>query len=60
MSFILQRAAAFLLEDPATTELLTETAASYARRRNLLIDALADYGVQASGASGLNVWIPTS
>ena len=60
VSFILQRAAAFLLQDPATTALLAETAASYARRRNLLIDALADYGVQASGASGLNVWIPTS
>ena len=59
VSFILQRAAAYLLNDPATTALLADTAASYARRRELLIDQLVNAGVASSGASGLNVWIPT-
>ena len=60
VSFILQRAVAHLLKDPATADLFTKTAASYARRRGELIDRLATRGIAASGASGLNVWIPTA
>ena len=60
VSFILQRVAAFFLDDPATLQALRTTAASYTRRRQLLVDALAEHGVAASGASGLNVWIPTA
>lgn len=60
VSFLLQRATAFLLRDAATRMLLDEAAASYARRRNRLIDALQSHGVAGSGASGLNVWVPTS
>jgi hypothetical protein len=33
-------------------------ATAYSGRRDLLIGALADRGVQAHGRSGLNVWIP--
>ncbi|MFI8228151.1 aminotransferase class I/II-fold pyridoxal phosphate-dependent enzyme [Streptomyces sp. NPDC085900] len=33
-------------------------AAAYRERRDLLIDALADRGVEAHGRSGMNVWIP--
>ncbi|MBK3645721.1 aminotransferase class I/II-fold pyridoxal phosphate-dependent enzyme [Streptomyces sp. MBT33] len=33
-------------------------AAAYHERRDLLIDALADRGVEAHGRSGMNVWIP--
>lgn len=33
-------------------------AAAYRERRDLLIDALAERGVEAHGRSGLNVWIP--
>lgn len=33
-------------------------AAAYRNRRDLLIDALAQRGVEAHGRSGLNVWIP--
>lgn len=33
-------------------------AAAYGSRRDLLIDALAERGVEAHGRSGLNVWIP--
>ncbi|MGI5373860.1 aminotransferase class I/II-fold pyridoxal phosphate-dependent enzyme [Streptomyces sp. CA-251387] len=32
--------------------------AAYGRRRDLLIDALAERGIEAHGRSGLNVWIP--
>ncbi len=60
VSFILQRVAAYLLEDAATMQLLQATTASYERRRQLLITMLADNGVASSGPSGLNVWIPTS
>ncbi|KOT65432.1 GntR family transcriptional regulator [Streptomyces rimosus subsp. rimosus] len=31
---------------------------AYGRRRDALIDALADRGVRACGRSGMNVWIP--
>jgi DNA-binding transcriptional MocR family regulator len=33
-------------------------AAAYGRRRNALIDALAERGIEAHGRSGMNVWIP--
>jgi DNA-binding transcriptional MocR family regulator len=59
VSFILQRVAAYLLNDPATTTLLAETADSYTRRRTLLIEALATQQLASSGISGINVWIPT-
>ncbi|MFJ9567461.1 aminotransferase class I/II-fold pyridoxal phosphate-dependent enzyme [Streptomyces fuscichromogenes] len=35
-----------------------EVAAVYRARRDLLVDALADHGVQAHGRSGMNVWVP--
>lgn len=60
VSFLLQRAASFLLDDPATRALLRDAAAEYTRRRMLLIDALDAHGVRARGVSGLNVWIPTN
>ena len=59
VSFILQRVAAYLLNDPATTTLLAQTTDSYTRRRTLLIEALATQHVASSGISGINVWIPT-
>ena len=60
VSFILQRVAAYFLDDTATANLLAETADVYARRRHLLIDELTKHGVDGRGASGLNVWIPTN
>lgn len=36
----------------------TEVAAAYRERRDRLIGALAERGVEAHGRSGLNVWIP--
>ncbi len=38
--------------------LLSKAAKTYAQRRNALIVALAKHGLEAHGASGLNVWIP--
>ena len=40
------------------TELIGRASASYTERREALIAALADRGVEAHGASGINVWIP--
>ncbi len=60
VSHVLQRAAAYLLTDPATKKLVANAERSYAERRTRLIDALASHGIAASGSSGINVWIPTS
>lgn len=56
VSLITQRAVAHLWAEgvPDTAEV----AAAYRRRRDQLIGALAERGVEAHGRSGLNVWIP--
>ncbi|KUO18031.1 aminotransferase class I/II-fold pyridoxal phosphate-dependent enzyme [Streptomyces dysideae] len=56
VSRITQRAVARLWADGAVDP--TSVAAAYGRRRDLLIGALAERGVEAHGRSGLNVWIP--
>lgn len=54
VSHILQATVAGLLG-----QVVADTARdTYARRRNALIDALANHGIHAHGRSGLNVWIP--
>lgn len=58
VSHVLQRAAAHLLTDEASVELVHTAARSYAQRRDALIDALRERGVEGRGASGLNVWVP--
>ena len=59
VSRILQRAVAAMMTDGAVTTLLRDAEAEYARRRELLIDALSATGlVGATGRSGLNVWVP--
>jgi DNA-binding transcriptional MocR family regulator len=58
VSHLLQRLVVELLRDPATHKRIERAAATYAKRRAALIDALASHGIDAHGRSGLNVWVP--
>jgi len=57
VSHILQDLVAAMWADPQTPALLRRAAATYAERRRALIEALAQYGIEAHGRSGLNVWV---
>ncbi|MEV5978260.1 aminotransferase class I/II-fold pyridoxal phosphate-dependent enzyme [Streptomyces sp. NPDC052114] len=56
VSRIVQRAVVRLWADGAVDARVV--AASYGRRRDALIAALAERGVPAQGRSGMNVWVP--
>ncbi|QEV16912.1 aminotransferase class I/II-fold pyridoxal phosphate-dependent enzyme [Streptomyces alboniger] len=56
VSRVLQRAVVRLWADGAVDPAVV--AASYGRRRDALIAALAERGVPAHGRSGMNVWVP--
>lgn len=56
VSRLLQRAVVRLWEDGAVDA--GKVAGSYGRRRDGLVAALAERGVEAHGRSGMNVWIP--
>ncbi|NEB01214.1 aminotransferase class I/II-fold pyridoxal phosphate-dependent enzyme [Streptomyces sp. SID13726] len=56
VSRITQRAVAYLWADGVLDT--AAVAATYRRRRDGLIAALAERGVEAHGRSGLNVWVP--
>jgi DNA-binding transcriptional MocR family regulator len=58
VSHLLQRVAAELLADPATTELLARATETYAERREAFLAALGERGIGVESSSGLNVWIP--
>jgi DNA-binding transcriptional MocR family regulator len=60
VSHILQRLVLGLWRDPHVFELIEHAAATYAARREHLLQALAARGVAATGASGLNVWVPVA
>jgi DNA-binding transcriptional MocR family regulator len=60
VSHILQRVVLSLWTDAATQELVRRAGVIYAQRRALFLDCLAQRGVPASGASGLNVWVPVA
>ncbi|HEV8659303.1 MAG TPA: aminotransferase class I/II-fold pyridoxal phosphate-dependent enzyme [Thermoanaerobaculia bacterium] len=60
VSHVLQRLVVTLWKHATTTRLLHHAADTYAARRAALIDALACHGIEAHGASGLNVWIPVA
>jgi len=57
VSHILQDLVAAIWADAQTPALLNRAATVYANRRRALIEALAEYGIEARGRSGLNVWI---
>ncbi|MDJ0868258.1 MAG: aminotransferase class I/II-fold pyridoxal phosphate-dependent enzyme [Myxococcota bacterium] len=58
VSHLLQRLVVALEADRATAGRLRRAARTYAARRDALLGALAARGIEASGRSGLNVWVP--
>jgi DNA-binding transcriptional MocR family regulator len=58
VSHILQCLVLNLWKDRATRALVRRASATYVERRETFLESLRRQGVQASGASGLNVWIP--
>jgi DNA-binding transcriptional MocR family regulator len=58
VSHLLQQLLVALWRDDAVHEALARAETTYARRRDALLDALAHHGIDGSGRSGLNVWIP--
>src|SRR5947199_2513309 len=58
VSHILQRLVVALWSDPAVEALVARARRTYDERRRRLLRELAARGVAATGASGLNVWIP--
>ncbi|MBA4866845.1 aminotransferase class I/II-fold pyridoxal phosphate-dependent enzyme [Streptomyces sp. PSKA54] len=56
VSHLLQRAVVHLWTGGAVDE--AAVAAAYGRRRDALIAALAERGIEAHGRSGMNVWVP--
>ncbi len=58
VSHVIQRLVATLWADPEVTAGVERAAGIYARRREALLAALRARGVEAAGASGLNVWLP--
>jgi len=60
VSHILQALVAALLLDRSVVRQLAVAEKTYAMRRAALLRALATYGIEAFGKSGLNVWIPVA
>ena len=60
VSHLIQQLVVSLWSDPATETTLKTARDTYARRRQGLLRALAAEGIEAHGASGLNVWIPVA
>ncbi len=58
VSHLVQLSVAHLLADPETLDLVARAAATYAARRTRLIETLAHAGIDATGDSGLQVWVP--
>ena len=58
VSHILQELAALILAGDATAALLARAERTYAERRAALVDALAAHEIEATGDTGLGVWVP--
>jgi DNA-binding transcriptional MocR family regulator len=58
VSHLLQTLVAALWRDARTQRQLARAERTYAERRRALLAALRASGIEAHGASGLNVWIP--
>ena len=58
VSHVLQRLVAELWKSPEVDEMLRRAGEVYAERRRALLDWLEREGIEATGATGFNVWIP--
>lgn len=58
VSHLLQETVLGLMSDDGTRALVARAAETYARRRSTLLRELAERGVTAHGASGMNLWVP--
>lgn len=58
VSHLLQRTAATLWADPKIARDLEKATATYSKRREAFISALANHGIEAHAQSGLNIWLP--
>jgi DNA-binding transcriptional MocR family regulator len=58
VSHILQAIVAQMLRDPSFDATCAHAAEVYGARRDALLSALAEQGIRAYGASGLNIWVP--
>ncbi|HET8863596.1 MAG TPA: aminotransferase class I/II-fold pyridoxal phosphate-dependent enzyme [Solirubrobacterales bacterium] len=58
VSMLLQRTAATLWSDPKIGRDLKEATATYGKRREAFVTALAEGGIDVEAPTGLNVWIP--
>lgn len=60
VSRLTQQIVAELWQDPAVDALVAHAGSVYAERRGALLDALRGHGVDATGRTGLNVWVPVA
>jgi DNA-binding transcriptional MocR family regulator len=60
ISAYLQRAAAAALGSRPVQALMARARRTYSARRSALLESLAERGIEARGASGLNVWVPVA
>jgi DNA-binding transcriptional MocR family regulator len=60
VSNLLQKAVLAAVSSSGYEALIRKAAVAYKERRNFLLKALANVGVAAHGADGINVWIPVN
>ncbi len=58
VSHILQRVVVGLVSAPEIDSMFSDVADQYQTRRQALTASLSEFGIEATGRSGLNVWIP--
>ena len=57
-SRLLQHLLVTLLESPAALGQVARARAEYARRRELVVQRLAERGIEVGGTDGINIWVP--
>jgi len=60
VSHVLQALVLELWSEPAVERLVARAERVYRQRRELLLEQLSAHGIEAHGASGLNVWVPVA